>query len=313
MSNATERTSLRAPALPAPRAAKGTAAKSVAAKSAKNRAERRRASKLDVALTGLLERFAASLTSAERARFEAVVSAGRASSLGAALDASEVLKDFFRILSMLASHLAQGRLAPYGPRRARYALEIAAAMSTMIAPEAPAPVTPAPTPVVSAALTAPERRRMTRILWSFARSPEAKSAIGAALLGDTATTARTRSHARLLAAIAFVRDHVSVEIRNDAGITDAVLSSLESEAQGALDEHGAKRDGESARRELRAALSERCGRLVVELRHLVAAARDHRVDDASVAAVSSRFAPARSAKKAAEKKPAPPVNPPGNG
>lgn len=110
-----------------------------------------------------------------------------------------------------------------------------------------------------------------------------------------------------------MREHVSSEIRADAGLSEAVLSSLESEAQRALDEHGARRDGDSARRELRATLSERCGRLLVELRHLIAAARDHRTDDASVASVSARFVPARRAKKPEEKKPVAPVNPPGNG
>ncbi len=300
MSNSTDRPSMRAPG-GVPQAQRADTAP-------RNRAERRGRARLAASVNALLQRFHVTLADDERARFDAAVTTGRARDLGAEYSPRDVVRELARVVGLLAPWLVKSQLAPYGPLRARYALELAHATLPTLDQHAAAGATSTAGDAPVEPLTPHGRRRAMRALSKATSAPEVKAAIERAVDDKAATTARAKDHERTLARVAHVRDAMTPRMRDDVGLTDAVLAALEDEAVTELDALDAKRDVKRTRQTLRAEVAVPCGKLVVEVRQLVAAARDNRRDNPAIPAVSSRLVRA-GAKAPAEAPPEPPPQP----
>lgn len=294
-----ERTSFRAPAM------NTDVGSSEQSTPQEPRALRRAMKKLSPTVRAWVQRFRATLGDDERARFDAMVSSSRAQQLGSRIDPRLVVGDFLRLLDILSPWILRSGLAPYGPRRARYALELAQATLPPLDNAATPSRTVVTTPAADEALSPRGHRRALRTLSRLATP--AAGPLAAEVAAQPGLSTLAARHTLTLARIAWVRDHVPEVTRDDVGLTGDVLAALASEAETALDTRDASLAESRARKVLRSDTAESCGRLIVEIRHLVAAARDNAADNGSIPAVSSRFAPARPSRTKTTATPVPPA------
>ena len=95
----------------------------------------------------------------------------------------------------------------------------------------------------------------------------------------------------MLAQVQHVRAKVSARILSDRGLSPEVLDALSSSAQRALYDREASLRTRRARQAIRSELAAPCGRLVDELRRLVAAVAAQRASDPTLPSIASPYAP----------------------
>lgn len=268
---------------------------------------RRAMAKLPAEVRAWAQRFRVTLSEEERAHFDLAITASRAYALGSRVEPRGVVAEYLRLLEQLSPWILRSRTPPYGPRRTRYALELLSAVAPVL-DGASVPVAAVPARDERPELTPTAHTRVMRTLSKL-------TAPAAAELEAARTTNNGRAasrHERTLARIAWARENVPAAVREDVGLSEATLGALEREATSVLDTREAWHTSTRGRRALRADVAERCGRIVMEIRALVAAARSNAADDGSIPAVRSRFVIDRASHA---KKPSPrggdnPVTPP---
>ncbi len=233
--------------------------------------------------------------------------------LGADKNPREVFDEFERGLTTFAPHILAGKLPGFGPRRARFGAELlrdtAAPLDTHAAAEVDAKV--ATTLAAHAiTLTRPaQRRALCAVRSLLANHSEARTRLAASAPAEQSRDAKLRRLEEVVREIESVRTSIPASLLADAGLSPAVLDALAATATAAVDAHRRQRSGRQTRTTLRGELTPAVGRMVFELRQLMASVREARRGDPTLPAFSSKFVGAQTT-TAKPAPPAPVVTPP---
>lgn len=230
------------------------------------------------------------LDASERACFRATIASAKAVSQGSRVAARDVVEEYDRCVRVLAPWIHKGTLRGYGSLRVSYAGELITAMAPTLDAHAVARadvITATSRASQAVKLTRQERRLAVRSLRNLAGD-------------DPALKARLREAAkqrqqggglgeldRVAVEVRHVRANYPARVLDDAGLTSAVLDALITSTSDASASRTRVRDGKQHAQVLRADMAEPAGRLLHELRALIAAARDTRASDPTVPSVSS--------------------------
>jgi hypothetical protein len=230
------------------------------------------------------------LDASERACFRATISSAKAVGQGSRVAARDVVEEYDRCVRTLAPWIRKGTLRGYGSLRVAYAGEIITAMAPTLDAHSVAR-----TDVITATSRAAETLRLTRSERRLAvRSLRNVAGDEPALKARLREAAKQRPQGgglgeldRIAIEVRHVRANYPPRVLDDAGLSVAVLDALVATTSDASASRTRVRDGKQQAQVLRADLAEPAGRLLHELRALVAAARDTRVSDPTVPSVSS--------------------------
>jgi len=231
------------------------------------------------------------LTDAERAFYERSISKDAAKTAGRRVGPADACAEFARCANAYHASASAGELTGYGPLRMRYGVALALSIAAQL------PEHDALTSGVSEAsaraevtleLTAPARRKATRALRTVLSGDDvALARLRTASEGGRMKSGRSRAFALLAAEVKYAREHVVASVLNDAGLTPAVLDALVASSQTVAEARAARTTKRNAKQALRGALAEPTGRLVHEMRLMLAGARDARKTDPTLPDVTS--------------------------
>jgi hypothetical protein len=234
--------------------------------------------------------FPVTLDPTERVFFRSTLSVSSAQRDGVSANPHDVADEYTRCVQAYAPWLTRGALCGYGSLRVSYGLGLAADMApTLDAHSAATSSTTAATAqsAQALALTGPARRLALRSLRNLTgHDPAARARLRDALK-DLSVDGRIRSLDRIRAEVQDARAHIPSRVLTDAGLTPEVLDALAATSQQAADARARVRDQKQQAQVIRADLAEPTGRLLRELRLLLAAARDTRSVDATLPTVTS--------------------------
>lgn len=230
------------------------------------------------------------LDASERACFRATIASPKAVREGSRVAARDVVEEYDRCVRVVAPWIDKGTLRGYGALRVAYAGEIITAMAPTLDAHAVAR-----NDVVTATSRAAETVKLTRAERRLAvRSLRNLTGDDPALKARLREAAKQRQRGgglneidRITVEVRHVRANYPARVLDDAGLSAAVLDALVAATSDASAARTRVRDGKQQAQVLRADLAEPAGRLLHELRALVAAARDTRKSDPTVPSLSS--------------------------
>jgi hypothetical protein len=241
----------------------------------------------------LLARVPGELRADERAFYASSIDAADALTWGARVESGAVLDEFLRCANLAREAALAGRVPGYGPLRLRYAAELAVELATRLEDHDRALVSAAGASAAGATslhATRALRRRALRVLKNLAgRRDDARSRIKTAASDTRRPDERARSLAALADEVERMMQHVPARVAADAGATPELAAALRVAGNAVL---AARQEAQGERGGLASSYDELNtldGRLLNELRLLLAALRDARVHDRSVPAVTSRL------------------------
>jgi hypothetical protein len=271
------------------------------------RAAQRRVSSQATRCAALVAGCTATVSDGAKAFYRAALTDQAAAEHGRRFSPRKVVAEWITVATTLAPWIQRGRVAGYGPARFRYAAEIAHEVAAQLQePDASATGT-APTEATPPSAAAPvDLAALKRAVAQGLRN------LGVEAKGSTPTnaSANTVSHTLEELALAVQRAAASVpaDVMADAGLTPAVIDALANAAQHALSTHATVVATRTEALSLARREDVLVGRLLREMRLMLASARTARKANHEVP--SPRSALLSTAKPRAKKEPAPPAPPP---
>jgi len=262
---------------------------------------------LEQIVAELLARFAAEVTAEERAWLLGRVSDAAAHKMGARVNAAQVIAETLRALRALGWCIARKEIAGYGPRRARFTVDLARGALPQIAALAAADGAVAETTDALrklGAAVAPAQRDAVAVLGAYRVGKETSSADKAAVKAEPGAPA-SRGMKLLARKAERVRDAMPASLLEDAGLADAQLDVLVS-GSAEVDALRERLTGERQRAQvLRHELAATAGRVHRELKALMAAHRKASKDDPRLPDFTTALAPKAKPRKPKAKPPTP--------
>ncbi len=244
----------------------------------------------------------------DRTFLESLLKPEAAIKLGAGANLQPIFDELVEALALFAPWIQGKRFTGYGPRRGRFAAECAhGAVGPIDAYHAAATTEKVASKEAShaLALTAPTRQDALFAVQSLLPHGDvvARARLAAKTSVGTTRDAAITATAEVVREVEAVRANVPATMLDDAGLSPDTLDDLARRAQTAATKRTRYRDGRTARKALRSDLAALVGRMLFELRQLLAAARRARRRDASIPSFASNVVKGKP--KTAKKPPSP--------
>lgn len=265
------------------------------------------AARLGASCAAVVARCTVSVSADAKSYYRASITDDSAARDGGRFAPRAVITEWLTVSSSLAQWTLAGRITGYGPARFRYAAELAQECASIVESNAPdGSDTPAAseTPAVGAPSVDVEALKLAvaqalRNLGIEARGASAPNA---------SPNAVSQSIEELVTAVRKAQREVPSEVLSDAGLTAKVIETLISASQSALTEHTTSAGERTANSSATFRRNAMLGRLVREIRLLVASAKVSRKGDREIPLVRSRLLSSKYSKaKTDTRQPAQPV------
>ena len=234
------------------------------------------------------------LSTEERAWCESLLTVAEAHKLGMTYSPDTVLAEWTRCAGAVLSALVAGKLIGYGPLRFHFACDLATEVARRAATQS-SDVSAATGARVATRTTLTEsrvlRREARRVLKNLAgRDPERRAQLRRTSEAREKVNTRSKSLADLAAELKRVFKTVPARIAREAGATPEFVRALNAAAKQVVSSDQTRQRQNQKVQQTYGALHVLKGRLVHELRAMLASARDARRGDPTVAAPHSPLA-----------------------
>lgn len=240
----------------------------------------------------LLVVYGAVLLPDDRTFLESLLGVEAAVKLGATANPQQIFDELVEALTLFAPWVQNKRFTGFGPRRGRFAAECAhSAVGPLDAFNAAESHEKVASKEAShaLALTAPMRQDALFAIQSLLPNHDVGARAHLAEKTSTGTTrdATITATAEVVREVETVRAKVPATMLDDAGLSPVALDDLARRAQTAATTRTRYRDGRTARKALRSDLAALVGRMLFELRQLLASARRARRRDHTIPSFAS--------------------------
>jgi hypothetical protein len=240
-------------------------------------------------VSNLLSKVAITLSPDERAFYATSVADADALRTGVRYESAAVLDECLQVGALSLPSILAGKVAGFGPLRARYLLELGQDLANKVAILDASRITAAGKSVAKTASlrgTRALRRRALRALRNLAgKRPEDQARVKRAGKGDEKADERSRSLEALATELSAVVAKVPPRVAEDAGVTPELMAALRQNAQAVLATRGEAHGARGAVGSIYDEMNLLDGKILHELRLLAGAMKDAREIDKTVPAV----------------------------